>query len=117
MDVTDPNNPLELPGHIAADGNGYAITATPTDAGARLLYAFASSQMLHPAAIQPNQPSSWNRTNQGADVLLIIPHGFTDSIDALVDWRKSQGYAVAVVEVDDLYDEFSYGAHSSQADR
>jgi hypothetical protein len=115
MDITDSNNPTELPGHIAADGNGYAITATPTDAGSRTLYAFASSQVLHPAAMQPNQPSSWNRINQGADVLLIIPQGFTDSIDALVDWRKSQGYAVSIVEIDDLYDEFSYGAHSSQA--
>jgi hypothetical protein len=115
MDVTDPNDPQELPGHIAAEGNGYAITTTPTDSGSRLLYAFASSQILHPAAIQTNQPSTWNRTNQGADVLLIIPHGFTDSIDALVDWRKAQGYGVAVVEVEDLYDEFSYGAHSAQA--
>jgi hypothetical protein len=34
---------------------------------------------------------------------------------SLVAQRQSQGFSVAVVDVDDIYDEFSYGVHGPQA--
>ena len=50
--------------------------------------------------------------------MVIISHGdFTDSLAPLVAWRQSQGLKVAVVNVEDLYDEFNFGVKSPYAIR
>jgi Peptidase family C25 len=115
FDVTEPNNPTEVQGQIAAQAGGYAITAAAPGLGQRSLYAFAAGQVLQAAGVLKNQPSSWNRPNQGATALIITHRDFLGSLDPLVTLRKSQGYSVSVIDVEDLYDEFSYGARSNQA--
>jgi hypothetical protein len=51
----------------------------------------------------------------GADFLIIAHKNFIASLAPLVSKRQSEGRIVAVVDVDDIYDEFSYGAHGPQA--
>ena len=52
-----------------------------------------------------------------ADLVIIGPKSFLSlpNLAALVAQRQSQGYAVRVVDVEDIFDEFSYGAHTPQA--
>jgi hypothetical protein len=82
-----------------------------------VLYAFADSAVAHPANIAANLPSSWNRSNQVADLVIISHRNFIASLDSLKALRRSQGYAVAIADVEDIYDEFSYGMRAPQAIR
>jgi hypothetical protein len=48
--------------------------------------------------------------------LVIIAHrDFIGSVQPLQKLRQSQGLTTVTVDVEDVYDEFSYGAHSAQA--
>jgi len=115
VDVTDPNDPREIAGAVTPDASGYSFTAAAHDAGSRLLYAFTGGGVPQPAKTAANQPSSWNQAGPGADIVVISNQLFTKSLQPLVDMRTKQRYAVKVVDVEDVYDEFSYGAKSPQA--
>src|SRR5581483_3968042 len=58
---------------------------------------------------------SLNQGGAGANLVIIGYRDFLQSVQPLVALKQSQGYAVAVVDVEDIYDEFSYGVHSPQA--
>jgi hypothetical protein len=115
LDITDPNNVKELAGTTSAAGGNHSVSVAAQDAGQRVLYVFADSAASHPARVAANPPSGWNRTNQVADLVIITHGNFAASLDPLKALRRSQGYAVAVADVEDLYDEFSFGARSPQA--
>jgi hypothetical protein len=104
-----------LSGAVNAQSGSYSLTVTAAASGQATLYAFADSQVLHPAAITANQPSTLNLATQGADVVMLAHHDFIGNLSGLRAYRASQGYSVAVVDVDDVYDEFGYGARSPQA--
>ena len=54
---------------------------------------------------------------EGFEVVIITSGNFRHHIDPLRAWREGQGWSVAVVDVEDLYDEWSFGAKSSWAVR
>ena len=62
-----------------------------------------------------NQPSSLRQPANGADLLLITQRQFFPAVEALKMLRQSEGLSVAVVDIADIYDEFSYGNKSPQA--
>ncbi len=115
VDITDSANPKEISGTTNGSGNNFSVTVAAQDAGQRVLYAFADSAVSQAAEVRANQPSSWNRATQVADLVIITPRNFIASFDALKTLRRSQGYTVVVADVEDLYDEFSYGARTPQA--
>jgi hypothetical protein len=117
MDVTDPGRVQEIVPQVQAEGGGYAITlqVEPGQAKFRSLLAFTADQFERPAEIKANQPSDWARTSTPADFLIITNAQFSQSVEPLAALRRSQGMTVAVIDVEDVYDEFSYGAHSPQA--
>jgi hypothetical protein len=74
-----------------------------------------ADQMLQPLSITSNQPSTLNKGSNGADYLIVTHKDFAQSIQPFASFKQSQGYAVAVVDVEDIYDEFSFGMHSPEA--
>src|SRR5262249_9078938 len=50
-----------------------------------------------------------------ASFVIVTYKDFMSSIQPFVAFKQSQGYQVAVVDVEDIYDEFSYGVHSPYA--
>lgn len=115
VDVTDPNLPTQLSGYGRSSGGGFEVRVQPAGPGARTLIAFTDDQMTHPVSIAANQPSSWNADTNGADLVIITHKNFRQAIEPLASLRRSQGLSVAVVDVEDIYDEFSYGAHTPAA--
>jgi hypothetical protein len=50
--------------------------------------------------------------------MVVVTHGdFAQQVAPLVAQRAAEGMNVKVVDVEDLFDEFSYGAHTPQAVR
>ncbi len=113
FDITDPDAVQEIAVQPLSEATGYGFSLyVPT---ARILMALTDQQYERPAGIVANQPSSWHRFSAGANLVLITHRDFRPSVQPLVELRQSQGWKVAVVDVEDLYDEFSYGIHSPQA--
>jgi hypothetical protein len=117
VDATDPNSPVQLTVRATKASSGYNFMVQPVGAGVRSLIAFTEEQMGHPVSVTANQPSSWIAATNGADMVIIAHQDFRQAIEPLVSLRRGQGLSVAVVDVEDVYDEFSYGAHTPAAIR
>ncbi len=116
VDITDPNGPQEIAGLVKQQNDGsHTLTVTAPGAGTRTLMAFAASQARAPLGVAANQPSSWRKASQGADLLIITRGDFLPALNALKNHRQSQGLSVALVEEVDLFDEFKFGQKSPHA--
>ncbi len=71
-----------------------------------------------PAAILSNQPSNWRATTHSADYILLTARELLEAAERLASYRRQQdGLRVAVVIVEDVYDEFNYGMPHPEAIR
>ena len=114
IDVTDSNNPQELNGSIGGSKNNATITLTPAGAGTKALLAFTDARVMS-ATVKANVPSNWQEEGLQHDYVMITTGELKASLTPLKALRESQGLSVTVVEVEDLYDEFSFGNKSPQA--
>jgi predicted extracellular nuclease len=117
FDVTDTNAPQEMIGTVKSQKNGYAVTVTTAGGGARRLLAITNDQAQRTAAVTANQPSQWRQASHSADLVIITHGSLIDSARQLQAYRESRGLAVALADVEDLYDEFSFGNKSAYAIR
>lgn len=116
IDVTSVNSVQEIDGAaVKSDGQGFSVTFNVPRTGSRTLLALAADQQKKPAAMVANQASSWRYARQGADYVAVTQKELMESLLPLVAHRKAQGLSMAVVDVEDIYDEFSFGNKSPQA--
>ncbi len=115
LDVTHPDAVQAVQGQVQKRGAGYAVTVVPPGTGARTLLAFTDGIAAPPRAIRLNAPSQWHAAGHGADLVILTPRAFLPSLATLKAWRESQGWTVALIAVEDLYDEFGFGAKSPWA--
>ena len=79
--------------------------------------AFTEDKVKKPLGIVANKPSSWHQQTPGYDFVIISHKDFLKALKLLQQRRESQGLSVALVDVEDLYDEFNFGNKSPQAIR
>ena len=116
FNITDPFDPQTMPATVRKDGDGYALMV-PASSRARRFLAFGPGAVLEPASVVAERPSRWHNADQGADMIVISHEDFIPSLAPLVALRESQGLRVKVVDVRDVYDEFSYGVPGPEAIR
>lgn len=118
VDVTDPAAVQSIRPIIEAAGPAFAATVPATEHGkARRLIALPANRISTPVWLTLNQPSVLNSNGNAADLLIIAYKDFIPSLAPLVAQRQAQGYAVKIADIDDVYDEFSFGEHTPQAVR
>jgi autotransporter-associated beta strand protein len=110
IDVTNPADPTDLSVSVGAQGAGYALKLQPGGAGTRNFIAFTEDLAQH-AAVAANQPSTLN-AKRSTDLLIVTHKDFRAAVEPLAAQRSSEGLQVTVVDIEDVYDEFSFGAHS-----
>jgi hypothetical protein len=115
LDVTNPLAVTAVPGTVTTSASGYAISIVPQGAGTRTLLALSSDQVGMPVSVVANQPSSWYKAQAGYDMVVIANSAFISSVGPLVTWRQGQGHKVAVIDVQQLYDEFNWGEKTPYA--
>jgi subtilisin-like proprotein convertase family protein len=117
MDVTEAEKGVvhEIAAAVRRDKSGYSAMMTVPGDGTRQLVAFADTQMQRPAAIVADTPSSWRQPNNAASYVIITRRELMSAFEPLKQLRQQQGLSVAVIDVEDLYDEFSYGQKTPQA--
>jgi Peptidase family C25 len=112
VDVTDPNSPAQLSALANKSGTTYSIKVQTTGNGPRTLIALTENLMAHPASLMSNAVSTWNAASNTADLVIITHKDFKPAVEPLANLRRSQGMLVSVVDVEDIYDEFAFGAHT-----
>jgi hypothetical protein len=119
LDVTNERDVIrvlrKITSYDAGDGTvGYRATFTAPGKGERTLLALTEQQFRTPAEIQVNRPSSWRQV-RGRDFLIVSHKDFTRSLEPLKARRRSEGFSVGVVDMEDVYDEFSFGGKNPRA--
>jgi uncharacterized repeat protein (TIGR01451 family) len=128
LDITNPDQPVELTPHIASIPNStpaqYALevqvpwsTTNSAAPASHTLLALAPERIDSVAGIRSNHPSHWHSAQAGSTIVMVSPAAFADALTPLVHAHEAEGKSVAVVPVDDLYDEFSFGQHNPHAIR
>jgi len=105
-DVTTPTNPIVLAGATASafqdgpEAHDYVLTAPNT---------------IHTPVAMRHDPVTFS--NGGADAIYIAPARFFDTLEPLLALRRDQGYKVTSIDVQTIYDAWSYGHVSPAAIR
>jgi hypothetical protein len=116
LDITKPEKVQEIAGAVVEpDGLGYAVRVRAAGSGKRTLLAFTEAAIKSPVTIEANQPSTWHKTSNRADLVIIAHQDFMGNLGPLKSLRESQGWSVTLIDVQDLYDEFNFGVKSPQA--
>ena len=119
IEVVDVTNPVAMQAVSRtvepADDGLWAVTVRVPGTGRRTLLAFSEATVGTPVFVEANHPSSWHAATQAADYLVVTDEQFAAALEPLVTLRAAQGYRAALVEIEDVYDEFSFGQKTPQA--
>lgn len=119
FDTTYDSNMQMLENFQIVNNAGTFTAVLPSDRSA-VMYAVDDSALLQSPSITFNNPSALSTSTTPIDVL-IISYSAADFISAAQSWatyrRSPQGGAMSVIVIDvaDLYDEYTYGTPSSNA--
>ncbi len=117
FDVTDEREVSELEATIDQSKDGYTATVSVTGRGERKLLAITGRRAEEASSVRMNTPSGLRGAGNGADLIIISRAEMFDSLKALVGLRVNQGLKTTLVDIEDVYDEFSYGEKSPQSIR
>jgi hypothetical protein len=81
------------------------------------LFAVRDDEFRPPAAIAVDRPSTLNVSDRQADYLMIAHHTLMDGAARLAEHHRSRGLTVALIDVQDIYDEFNHGIVDPRAIR
>lgn len=108
-DITSPRAPVLL---AIPDG----ATTTFQDGPAAGRYLLAGPGTLHEPAVTAHAPIDL-AAPQNADVVYAAPAALHAALTPLTDLRRAQGYRVAVVDTQAIYDSWSFGQVAPEAIR
>jgi Peptidase family C25/SdrD B-like domain len=98
---------------IVKDGDyGFLLSAENRD---REFVALTDEQANAAANVEQNTPSNLVSTANGTSFVIIAPKFLAAKAEQLAAVRRAQGIRTQVVQIEDVYDEFSYGLHDGQA--
>jgi hypothetical protein len=120
LDVTSLRSIQELPVSVSgSDSGAFSVSVNIPGNGldTRSLFAFSDDRILTPTAIVANRPSAWHEEGKSGRHWIIAPRSLVASVAPLAAHRTAQGLASQVIDVEDLYDEFSFGEKTPYAIR
>ncbi len=103
---------LEVQPQETGNGFGFSLDAENYD---RAFVALADAETATAASVIRNNPSKWNKIGNRADFVIITPESLRGQADSLASVRESEGLRTKVVLLEDIYDEFGFGASSVSA--
>jgi uncharacterized repeat protein (TIGR01451 family) len=80
-----------------------------------LYLALTDTRLERPAGLTLNLLSNWRANSNAADFIILTHRDFWNAANRLATRRRLYEMRVAVVDIEDVYDEFNYGVRSPQA--
>jgi uncharacterized repeat protein (TIGR01451 family) len=128
VDITNPNQPVELMAQVTKDTTSKAIdyqveiqvpwsTTNPSAPARHTLIALADSRIASAVGTRPNHPSHWHSAQSGSDIVIVSPEAFAGALGPVIRAHEAEAKSSSIVFIDDLYDEFNFGQHSPVAIR
>ena len=109
LDITSVVSPAAVV--TVQSPTGASLPAAVT--GTRILYAYRDEDVLAPTVVG-DAPSTWHLSHD-ADLIIIGARALLPSLQPLADQRTREGLKVVLVDVEDVYDEFSAGEKDATA--
>ncbi len=113
-DITLPVSPTRILSATVQGSSPYTLTFQQTIAGPHRYLALSPTQRRSPLRIERDRPSDLRSASPGADYIIITHGDFYTATLPLAERRATQRPA-AVVDVQDIYDEFSAGIFDPMA--
>jgi len=119
LDITNPAQPIELGTQVISEKGRHGLQGkVPWSAsGTHTLLALADKRITAPFELLRNNPSNLHSAQAGSEVVMISYPGFEGQLAPLFQLHKAEGKTVALVNVNDVYDEFNFGERSPYAIR
>ena len=118
LDVTDPWAPVRIEGAtVEASAKGYRLVFEDDVAGETRYLASSAACEPSPIRVLVDDPSSWRSPANRADYIAIAHGSLLEAVEPLLAFRESRGLRTALVDIQDVYDEFSHGAFDPRAIR
>ena len=119
FDIADPLHPKLLVGAeietAETNADEYQVAFQTGDQAGR--YLAVAPNAIKSCELAADQPSSLSKKSNRGNYLIITSGDLLDAAQELADYRAAQGYKAMVVDVEDIYDEFSYGIKDAEAIR
>jgi hypothetical protein len=116
FDTTFDGEPMLVLGTVPVQ-NGATFDLNIPAYRNRSMFAVEDSALKSPASISANGPSTLSTAAHNGQMIIITHRNFITQANQWADYRRSQGTAVEVVDVEDVYDEFNYGVLSANSIR
>lgn len=114
FDVTEPADVFELSPNVdsttAPNTLGFQVSASQ----ARQFIAISDDKISTAVVASAHRPSNLI-AHPGADFIILGPREFLEAARPLSDARQAEGLVVARVDIEDVYDEFSFGEKDPEA--
>lgn len=114
--VKDPRTPLLLTGETEPVPDGFRFRFESVAGNGAQYLVLSLSEAEAPAAVIARTRPDLLRP-RGADYLVIAPGAFFEAIRPLLDVYEADGLRTALVDVQEIYDAFSYGRPDPEAIR
>jgi len=117
FDVTDPNNVMHLTDiELQADNNNFTLRFSQNSNDNTHFLAVTSANYKTPTHITPiTNLADLRSTANGADHIIITYHDFYSSAIQLRDMHRANNLRAEIVDIEDIYREFSAGISTPQA--
>ncbi|RPH99021.1 MAG: hypothetical protein EHM72_12315, partial [Calditrichaeota bacterium] len=111
-DITDPRNPIIVEELIRIDSKWcFQMNLSSS----RSLLALTETKKLKPPKIMIDTPSQLRASGDQVDYIVITVPEFKSALAPLLEERSSTGLVTEVIDIQDIYDEFSFGRPSERA--
>lgn len=115
-DITDPVHPITISGTLSSkDKTTYTLQFTDSINQITQYWSGQDTSFKAVSSIVGDSPSNLQSTGNAADTILITPQAFATQTNTLRAYRASQGLRAVTVDIQDIYDEFSYGIVSASS--
>lgn len=120
-DVRDPRHPVIITNPETTDtGGAFQVRfrdAWPTGDAAPGYYLSTRAALLAPVSAQPADPPAWNTPANSYDYIAIVHRSLWDAIQPLLDRRAAEGFRIAKVDLQHIYDLYNAGRLDPEAIR
>lgn len=116
FDLSRPDDPAlitNLP--ITQNGGTYAVRLPANRS--YMMYAIEDSAVASAASIIQNVPSTLATPAHNANLLIVTHKDWMTEANTWANYRRAQGFSVEVLDVEDIYDEYSYGTMNTDGIR
>lgn len=120
FDVTNPLSVKRLNGRVVKrEGKGgsteFGISLFSHGSGMKELMALTENRVRPVAKLSLDSPSNWKSSSNQADFVIFTTRNFFGVAEELQNLRKGEGISTAIVDIEDVYDEFSFGHKTPHA--